>query len=107
MCGEIEIDLPEQGRYAIAFIYMPSDDVKRKGLERLIEKVTIDEGQKFLGWRDVPINVDVIGETAKKTLPVMKQCFIEANPDVKTGEDFERKLYLIRRVIDRRVRARI
>ncbi len=106
VCSEMKdgFDLPVEGRYAIAFIYMPQDEVTRKGLETLIEKVTVDEGQTFLGWRNVPINTEILGELARKTLPVMRQCFIEASTDITNREMFERKLYLIRRIIDRRVR---
>src|SRR5690606_29420270 len=65
-----------------------------------------DEGQKFLGWRDVPIDTEHCGEGARMTMPVFRQCFIAAGGEcVDDSETFERKLYLIRRVIDRRVRA--
>jgi len=102
---EIGIKLPAAGRYAVPFIYLPTNVNVRKALENIIEKVTVDEGCKFLGWRDVPINPEVAGEGARLTMPYFRQCFIEAPPEIKESYDFERKLYLIRRVIDRRVRA--
>ncbi len=102
---ETGIDLPPKGRYGVGFIYMPQLDAVRKALETIIEKVIVDEGQKFLGWRDVPVQPDVPGLGARMTMPMFRQCFIGASDDIEHQTDFERKLFLIRRVIDRRVRA--
>ncbi len=102
---EMGIQLPRAGRYAIGFVYLPQKASTRQGIETLIEKVTLDEGQNFLGWRDVPIDPQALGEGARQTLPYMRQCFIAASDDIEDTFAFEQKLYLIRRVIDRRVRA--
>ncbi len=96
--------LPKLGRYAVGFMYLPRDPATRKAIENLIEKVSVDEGCKFLGWRDVPTDPSVAGVGARRTMPYFRQCFLEANKKIKDTRDFERKLYLIRRVIDRRVR---
>lgn len=103
--SESGIQLPPAGRYAVGFMYLPQNRTQRKAVETIIEKVIVDEGQEFLGWRDVPVQAEFTGEAARSTLPHFRQCFIGASSDVKTGVDFERRLYLIRRVIDRRVRA--
>ncbi|MFN3604838.1 MAG: glutamate synthase large subunit [Leptonema sp. (in: bacteria)] len=100
-------DLPKYGRYAVGFFYMPKKKLIREKVQNIIEKVVEDEGQKFLGWRDVPINEKYCGELSKKTLPYFMQGFIEANPNIKDQLDFEKKLFLIRRVIDRRIRAEL
>ncbi|MCB1140476.1 MAG: glutamate synthase subunit alpha, partial [Leptospiraceae bacterium] len=102
---ECDIILPPEGQYAIGFTYLPQNRTVRKAVENIIEKVVMDEGQTFLGWREVPINEEHCGEGARATMPVFKQCFIQASPDMSENDDFERRLYLIRRVIDRRVRA--
>ncbi len=99
------ITLPESGRYAVGFFYLPQNANTRKGLENLIEKVVVDEGQEFLGWRDVPVQGGVPGDFAKQTMPFFRQCFVGASRDITNSYDFEKRLYLIRRVIDRRVRA--
>ncbi|MCS6985013.1 MAG: glutamate synthase large subunit [Leptospiraceae bacterium] len=103
-CG---IKLPEPGRYAVGFHFLPQDSVVRKSVENIIEKIVLDEGQEFLGWRDVPVDPQVPGRGARATMPYMKQSFIAASPEMKTQEDFERKLFLIRRVIDHRIRAEL
>ena len=102
---ELNIDLPPEGRYAVAFIYLPRNKTIRHAVQNIIEKVIVDEGQHFLGWRVVPTDPDQTGESARKTMPAFRHCFIGASDDIKSNEDFERRLYLIRRVIDRRVRA--
>jgi glutamate synthase domain-containing protein 2/glutamate synthase domain-containing protein 1/glutamate synthase domain-containing protein 3 len=103
--AEAGIQLPPEGRYAVGFIYLPQNRTQRKAVETIIEKVTVDEGQEFLGWRDVPVQPEFTGEGARATLPCFRQCFIGASADIKDPLAFDRKLYLIRRVIDRRVRA--
>lgn len=102
---QLNIDLPPVGRYAVGFIYLPRNKTIRHVVQNIIEKVIVDEGQKFLGWRTVPTDPEHTGESARKTMPAFRHCFIGASDDIKTNEDFERRLYLIRRVIDRRVRA--
>ena len=100
-----DITLPPMGRYAVGFIYLPQNPNTRQGIEKLIEKVSMDEGQDFLGWRDVPTVAISLGARAQATMPFLRQCFIGAEEKITNSIDFERKLYLIRRVIDRRVRA--
>lgn len=103
--GEQGLELPEPGRYAIGMFYLPHDEDVRHALENLVEKIIIDEGQKFLGWRDVPVVKEVAGDTARATLPCFRQIFIGAADSIGDVMEFERKLYTIRRVADRRVRA--
>ncbi|MBX7056718.1 MAG: glutamate synthase large subunit [Leptospirales bacterium] len=105
VCGEQSLKLPAAGRYAVGFIYLPQNPTTRKALETLIEKVVVDENQNFLGWRDVPVDPRVPGEGARKTAPYLRQCFVGASEDIASIDEFERRLYLIRRIIDRRVRA--
>ena len=102
---ELDITLPEVGRYGVGFFYLPiEDDNLRFSIEILIEKVIIDEGLDFLAWRDVPTVPELIGESARRSMPLMRQCFVGATPEILNQREFEKKLYLIRRVIDRRVR---
>ena len=107
VAGEQEITLPPAGKYGVGFFYMPRKESTREAVQRLIEKVVVDEGLDFLGWREVPVNKEVAGEMAQMTLPVMLQCFIGAgkHQDTASELDLERKFYLVRRVVDRRVRA--
>ncbi len=98
--------LPPESSYAVGVLFLPQDKQIREALENIIEKVIIDEGEQFLGFRDVPVNKEFAGIVATKTLPYFKQVFIgKKSKKIKTSEDFERKLFLIRRIIDRRIRA--
>jgi len=99
------VSLPAAGRYGVGFMFLPQNVTIRNQIERLIEKVVLDEGQSFLGWRDVPVRAEVLGDGSRRTLPYMRQCFMGADDSISNTLDFDRKLYLIRRVIDRRVRA--
>ncbi len=99
------ITLPEAGRYGVGFFFFTHEETTRKAVKNLIEKVTIDEGLEFLGWRTVPVDPAVPGETAASNMPYIMQCFVQAGDSVKTQDDFEHKLYQVRRVVDRRVRS--
>lgn len=96
--------LPPEGEYAVGVLFLPHDPQVRESVETVIEKVIIDEDQHFLGFRDVPVNPEVVGVVARKTIPVFKQVFVGKNKNLPKGDDFERKLFLIRRLIDRRIR---
>ena len=102
--AQIDIQLPAAGRYGVGNMFLPNDKVKRSRIQHLIEKVIMDESQNFLGWREIPVDREVPGEGARQTMPTFYQCFIGAGEDIKDDDDFERRLYLIRRIIDRRVR---
>ncbi len=103
----LQFDLPEYGKYAVGFFYMPQKKLVREKVQNIIEKVVEDEGIKFLGWRDVPINDKYCGDLAKKTLPYFMQGFMDASEYKISQLDLEKKLFLIRRVIDRRIRAEL
>ncbi len=101
------IKLPPEGRYGVGMMFLPQNAILRKSVENIIEKIVIDENQDFLGWRSVPVDPSVPGTGSRATQPYIKQCFIGANDKIKTQDEFERKLYLIRRIIDHRVRQEL
>ena len=107
VAAERKIKLPPERRYGVGMMFLPQDPTLRKAVENIIEKIVIDENQKFLGWRDVPVDPTVPGKGAQKTQPFIRQCFIGANKTIDLQEEFERKLYLIRRIIDHRIRAEL
>ncbi len=104
VCEKEKIKLPDYGRYAVGMMFLPQNKTIRKHVENIIEKIVLDENQKFLGWRNVPVNPNAPGKGARATLPFIRQCFIGANKNIVSQDEFERKLYLIRRIIDHRVR---
>ncbi len=107
VAAEKKIKLPASGKYGVGVMFLPQDPIMRKAVENIVEKIVIDENQKFLGWRDVPVDPSVPGKGARATQPFIRQCFIGANKSIETQLEFERKLYTIRRIIDHRVRAEL
>jgi glutamate synthase domain-containing protein 2/glutamate synthase domain-containing protein 1/glutamate synthase domain-containing protein 3 len=103
--AEINIKLPILGRYAVGVMFLPTDPIKRRTIETLIEKIVIDEDQQFLGWRDVPVDRTVPGRGARAMQPYIRHCFVGASNEMKDQDEFERKIYLIRRIIDQRIRS--
>ncbi len=95
-------DLPEAGHYAAGMLFLPHSDSDRKTCEAIIERSTTDEGQSILGWRDVPHDANAIGWLAREGMPVIRQVFIKAASGLEV-EAFERKLFLIRKVIEHAV----
>jgi glutamate synthase domain-containing protein 2/glutamate synthase domain-containing protein 1/glutamate synthase domain-containing protein 3 len=96
------MELPPVGRYGVGVCYLPADVERRVVLEQLIEDTITAEGQRAIWWRDVPVDDAHVGETARLSAPVIRQVLIEASEDVLDQDAFERKLYVIRRLIERK-----
>jgi glutamate synthase (ferredoxin) len=89
--------LPEVGNYAVGMIFTsPNEDVRLKA-RALFEQVVTEEGQKVLGWRDVPTDNSDLGKSALISEPYVQQVFIAKNPDITDNLTFERKLFVIRK----------
>src|SRR5579863_6225258 len=100
------IELPPPGRYAVGSVFLPTAHDSRVACERILEEVVRDEGQVFLGWRDVPTDNSMLGPTAVRSQPVIRQLFVGRGPalESETDDAFERKLYVIRRRVRHQVR---
>jgi glutamate synthase (ferredoxin) len=98
-CAEAKgrITLPPAGQYGVAMVFLPSDPGSRAACEHLYEQVVRDEGQRVLGWREVPTDSRMLGPTARRSQPVIKQLFVARHPSITDDDAFERKLYVIRR----------
>jgi glutamate synthase domain-containing protein 2/glutamate synthase domain-containing protein 1/glutamate synthase domain-containing protein 3 len=97
----VDFELPPLGAYGVLMCFLPTDDAARGRLEGLLEQTVLAEGQRLLGWRDVPINEEHTGEVAAACRPVIRQLFVGAGPDHEHDQEaFERKLYVIRRISD-------
>ncbi|KAM3089971.1 glutamate synthase large subunit [Phormidesmis sp. 146-35] len=97
VAAEVEITLPDPGQYGVGMIYGSPDPVQREKGRRIFEQIVAQEGQKVLGWRDVPTDHSSMGETAKSSEPFMQQVFIDRAADLANDLAFERKLYVIRK----------
>ncbi|MGI8863605.1 MAG: glutamate synthase large subunit [Solirubrobacteraceae bacterium] len=95
------VELPAPGRYGVGMCYLPRDPERRQALERLIEETIEAEGQRLVWWRDVPVDERHVGDTARLAAPLIRQVMIEASDEIPDQDAFERKLYVIRRVIER------
>ncbi len=96
--------LPEPGDYGAGLIFLPPDVDQRQACMDAIERIVRSEGLEFLGWRTVPVNPDVLGEIARRAMPAIRQMFIGRGTVVAPGPAFERKLFVVRKVIERWVR---
>ena len=101
---KLGFELPEQGAYAVAMVFLPHAKGDRELCLRVIEKFVLDEGQSVLGWRDVPRNAEALGWLAREREPVIQQIFIARAKGLDT-DAFERKLFVIRKQIERAVAA--
>jgi glutamate synthase (NADPH/NADH) large chain len=90
------ITLPAQGSYGAGILFFPSDSEQRKVCEEAFLSVVAEQGQTFLGWRDVPTDNSTIGFSAKRIEPVMRMAFIAAGPGTEPAS-LERQLYIIRK----------
>ena len=90
-------DLPEPGHYAIAMCFLPCEAAECEAPTRHFEKFIAAEGQTLLAWRDVPTNLDGIGERVLESMPTIRQAIVVRNPKLKDQDAFERKLLAIRK----------
>jgi glutamate synthase (ferredoxin) len=100
-CKELGFDLPTPGNYGVGMVCLPRDSHTQRWCKEIIEAAIFRAGQKLLGWRPVPTNNAPIGDSAKAVEPVFQQVFIGRDPYLKSVDDFERKLYLIRKRIEK------
>ena len=101
----IGITLPAAGQYGVGMVYSSPDHAQREQGRQMFAQIVAEEGQKVLGWRDVPINDSMLGDTAKASEPFVEQVFIERSPDLADDLAFERKLYVIRRRAQKTIRS--
>lgn len=99
--GVVKAELPPLGAYGVAMCFLPRDEAQRTEFEELLKQTVADEGQRVIGWRDVPVDKDYVGITANLYAPYVKQLFVAASDELAADQDaFERKLYVIRRVAE-------
>jgi len=100
-------DLPAPGEYGAGLVFLPRDSDQRGAVERLFEQTVTAEGQRVLGWRDVPTDDRLLGASAVAVEPVFRQIFIGRGPALAGLPDaharFERKLYVIRKRVENAV----
>jgi glutamate synthase domain-containing protein 2/glutamate synthase domain-containing protein 1/glutamate synthase domain-containing protein 3 len=97
----MDVELPPAGRYGVGVCFLPHDQARQDELVALIEGVIAREGQRVLGWRDVPVDDEHVGIVAGRSAPRIRQVLIGASDELADADAFERKLYVIRRLIEK------
>ncbi|NLF50696.1 MAG: glutamate synthase large subunit [Leptolinea sp.] len=103
-CKSSGFDLPDPRYYGVGMLFMPVDMTDRQQMEKVFEKIVLEEGQRVLGWRTVATDGSMLGATARVAQPVIRQVFIERSPYIKDRMSFERKLYVIRKQAEKVLR---
>lgn len=98
--------LPRPGAYGMGLVFLPQNKRLRSICKDVFAKIVADEGQVFLGWREVPVDSSDIGKAARETQPVIEQAFIGKGKEVNSQIDFERKLYKIRRAVEKEIQTK-
>lgn len=94
------IALGEERDYGVGMFFFSQDELKRNQAKKMFEVIVKKEGMEFLGWRQVPIAPDKLGQKAVDCMPCIMQGFVKRPNNVKKGLDFDRKLYVARRVFE-------
>ncbi len=102
--GRLGFDLPGRGQYGVATVFLPQDGQARRRCEEILAETVADGGLKVLGWRDVPSDNRCLGKIAREAEPVVRQAFVSG--EGLTGEPLERRLFVLRKRAEHRVRSR-
>jgi glutamate synthase (NADPH/NADH) large chain len=103
-CAAQNITLPTVGSYGVGMLFLPLDAAGRAACEQIIADKIAVEGQQLLGWRDVPVNSAILGESVKLVEPVVRQVFIAQGNNCANTDAFERKLFVIRKTAEHAIR---
>lgn len=102
-CEVLGINLPAAGEYGVGMVFAHKYESLRNEQKRIFEEVVREEGQVVLGWREVPVDGTKVGHEAAAIRPWMIQILIGKGPDVTNNKEFERKLYIIRKLAEKRI----
>uniref|UniRef100_UPI004038EB1F glutamate synthase large subunit n=1 Tax=Faecalibacterium prausnitzii TaxID=853 RepID=UPI004038EB1F len=97
---ELNIRLGNEREYGVGMFFFPQNEHLRAQAMKLFEVVTRKEGLEFLAWREVPVDPDAVGQKARDCMPAIWQCFIKKPTKVSKGIEFDRRLYIVRRVFE-------
>ncbi len=100
VASENGIKIGNEREYGVGMFFFPQNEFKRNQAKKMFEIIVEKEGLKFLGWRKVPINPDILGQKAVECMPYILQAFVEKPMDCASGLPFDRKLYIVRRLFE-------
>ncbi len=101
VCLEQGLNLPDPGKYGVGMFFLPQDDTLREKCKQTVREMIEAENCTQIGWRNVPVDGGCLGELSRSTQPTIHQVFVTSGK--LEGTDFERKLYVIRRCIEKKI----
>ena len=100
----LSFTLPKLGEYGVGMVFLPQDETIYTEFSDLFEKTVCEEGLTVLGWRTVPVDNQMLGDTAKAVEPLIRQIFVGKLDQSLTQDEFERKLYIVRKRMENALR---
>ena len=100
VCNELGINIGGEREYGVGMFFFPQNELKCAQAKKMFEVIVEKEGLDFLGWRQVPVAPNVLGKKALDCMPIIMQAFIKRPKDIEKDLDFDRKLYVVRRVFE-------
>jgi glutamate synthase (ferredoxin) len=100
-CARLGLALPPAGEYGAGLVFLPREPMQADKVRALLHSIVEEEGQRLLGWREVPTDDGLLGASARSVEPTIKQVFVGRGPAVRDRAAFERKLYVIRRLFEK------
>ena len=101
--NKLNIQLPNEGDYAVGMLFLPQNDTVKEIAIKIIERIILHKGNEILMWREVPTNSTELGKAPLESMPNIVQVFIRKQDKINSGIDFERELYLLRRAIEKTI----
>jgi glutamate synthase (NADPH/NADH) large chain len=105
-CAKLGFALPEPGHYAVGHFFMPQDPEIFALCKEIVEQTIVEEGQVLLGWREAPVDNSDLGEAVKASEPRQMQVFIGRGEGVADADEFERRLFVLRKSVSNKVYKR-
>ena len=100
----VDFTLPPAGQYGVGHVFLPKEAGEQQLMEEIVNRHVHEGGHQVLGWRDVPVDNSVLGESVLASEPVIRQIFIACGSDCPDQDSFERKLFVIRKRMDNSIR---
>lgn len=101
----LEFELPAVGGYGVGMLFLPKEAKLRERCIDIVEEAVAAEGYNLLGWRDVPVDESALGKVARQSCPFIAQFFLSSDSEAGDNDALERKLYVIRRLIEKNIAA--
>ncbi|NCA69431.1 MAG: glutamate synthase large subunit [Sphingobacteriia bacterium] len=102
--AQVSFELPPVGDYGVGMLFFPREPGARVLIQDSIERYVREGGHQVLGWREVPVDNRVLGQSVLPTEPAIRQVFIARGKGCPDQDSFERKLFVIRKRMDNMIR---